>query len=1155
MFGCEREILPQVTYRRLTYPTDADARMEKSNTMRHARNHALTLPWPVCLISSGMPTCVMCPDADAPPDAEIKDLLFDIMKQDYGERGDYAIEMLDTAEGLLKQPEQNPRQAEAAAYCIRQAVVEISRGVKIDREWLRGMAYKAVEYKRHILHGPDQPKKEDYQRLFDVIDDMEGVLNRSTDHEAYLAATLRQRDRLDPIPGKQSILKTYQGLIKDVNDKFLHEVSKNRSDPGAVHRYYNQAIAILSKILLPSIRLREIVRLAMLDKPQEDDMSSLKRVMVNAYGFDYFARRMVSADWFGLMDSDMLKSPAGGPPWPLRSLAHHLKNAHADKFVRLVKKNSNSWAAEDAGLGELGFVWLKLGERWLPQLVETMRKSEQVRERCDREWAALSDTEPSDPRRAKVRRVTDSIRRLDDYAIRACLKAETPNDKFVELADRLMSLGAKLNGYHKTTTIPAKLVEMMDSPHSIQTIKILAKPLGTQQDLKHWTVFKPTSIARMEPDSPHQIDNMVGSLHSALRKACDLGTSTQELFEALDALPDAIKPRFVAWLYSRAGDIARSELEDFVVDSCGSRHPTDDDGLLLDRLEHDGGIGNDLAARIRSVIGEAPERTKMVGHPLQWDLNREKRWCIMWARMMRHRIRLPDGWGPCLEIVDRLGDAKRDAADGHTSDASQESTAPKEAGSEDPRAVAAEIATRSPEIRGLLGYANMLGAVPELETAVRRDASKWAENPVEIIRILRHPAYVAGYFASLAGSIEEIQPNANRLISAVRFVRTHPWDVASLDSPLFDYDMGWGGADGAGIDLISTMAEKNVPLGDGEMSDAWDLLCEAVADREEEHPEDAEENLIGAVDRKRHTRALSAVMRLIVYAADKKKTIPPKVPAVLTESAKLTGRVGEEHRVVLGTWLKLLHIALPDWFEQNEPLLLGSEVSGNLGQTTLDLHIQWGRLDGYVLEKYRGGVLDAVKRDVYGAIGCLLHGMFWGLDGYDPKSVAKSLVDIGPERVSEAGKQGARLLREGAGADYVRRGVDFWEAVLDSSPKPEALAGYGWWADVQEVSQDEWEELMQRTCEIAMGKPKRGEGEMGWVAMVAERIMSSQVTDAGLRILALLLRGNLSFELEQVAEHSVEALRKSKATLGGTNSWRRLREMLLEQGFHEADEI
>ena len=1105
------------------------------------------------LISLAVIHSIMSSVAHNAPDMKIKDLLFELMRQDFDERGDYAIEMLNTAEGLLGQPKANPRQAEAAAYCIRQALVEIFRGVEIDRERLGSIAKRAINAKR-IITKIKSPNTKDYQDLLNIIDEMKDLFKRSSDHEAYLKAALRQISKCEPMLDKQSNLKAYRQLICDTN-KFLHDATKKKIDLAKVRCCYAQSITVLSKMLLPGIRSPDIVRLAELNHPHKEDMDSLKKIMVSAYDFDYFARKMVSAGWFALMDPQMLKTTSGDPPWPLRSLAHHLKDAHVDALIHLIRNNFKLWTAEDAGLGELGFVGFRLGERGLLLLVRVLERSKQVRQRRDKEFEVLSGTKISDPKLVKARRVNESLVSLDHYSFEAYLGAKSPTPEFVKLAEHLMDPDFELNEYYKINTVPVKLVEMMDSSTAVDVVLVLIGKIQTQLAAKERpSILRLASIADMDPDSPYGPDAVVGNLSAALRKAREFHIPTARLVETLSVLPDYIRHRLVAWLYSGADDIDRAELVDFAVNGCGSRLPTGDDDLLLGRLKQDGCMDYNVADRLNNLIGDALEPERMTGSPSDWNLGKADLWRIFWAYMLRHKIELPSEWGSCMETLRPFVDKELETVSSMSELVPDSPATPEEPGSEDPRAVAARMATRIPEARDRHEYAVVLATASEVRVAVKQNAAQWAQNPIEIIDILRHPAYVAEYFDGLARSIEKLHDYADQLISAVRFARTH-WHVVDLSQLMLDYDISRVGADIAGINLIETMARKNIPLGDGALSDAWDLICEAAADRTGNSSASTTENPFDAAECKVHTRALGAMLWLIVYAADRKKDIPKKVLTVLTESVKMTGRDGEEHRAVLGADIQLLRTVLPDWFKQIEPLLLGSEVSVALGQTTLDTHLQRGRPDKTILKSYRSGVLDAVKRDVPRALVHLLCGMFWRIDGYDPKFLAKTLIVVGPDCVSKAGMHCARMLRDDTRADHTQRGIDFWGSVLDLHPEPEALIGYGWWADVLEADQGQWEDLMLRTCEIAMGEPNRGAGMLERAGRIAERINSQVVTDTGLQILVLLMRGDLQHYAYEVAEQSIEALCKSKDTLSIQNSWGLLRELLLEQGFFEAAEL
>ena len=189
----------------------------------------------------------MCPNVSAPPDPDMLTLLFEHMRM-YDKRGDYVIEMLETAERLLRQPEPYPRHAEVAAYCIRQAVVEIFNDKNDDRVRLSSIATRVINAKRCAISATGTSNG-DLQILFNAVDDMDDFLKSKNEH--HLATTLQLKTGLDPIHGDYSILKTYRKLVKDLN-KIMHKVTKIQSVSNTVH-IYNRAIEVLAKMLLPRV--------------------------------------------------------------------------------------------------------------------------------------------------------------------------------------------------------------------------------------------------------------------------------------------------------------------------------------------------------------------------------------------------------------------------------------------------------------------------------------------------------------------------------------------------------------------------------------------------------------------------------------------------------------------------------------------------------------------------------------------------------------------------------------------------------------------------------------------------------------------------------------------------------------------------------------
>ncbi len=1087
-----------------------------------------------------------------PMDTRMRERLLREMRQYHGEYGIYAADMLETARLLLKQPEQHPRQAEAAACCIRQAVKEIFGDTRDYTEQLSDMVQRVAEAKDSIQTA-SIVNEEGLQKLYKAVDDLK-ERECSPKPEARLKEIFRNRSGIDPEAGRPSLITEYRRILRESNG-LLHDVSETPTDADKVCDHYEDVVDVLSLIFLASERLARIERLAELPEPQESDLVELRRIMNNAYGFNHFASKMGSPAWFDMMEPDMLKSPSGDPPWLLGCLAERLNDEHVDAFTRMLENNFDIWASDDVGLGELGFVGYKLDDRGLPWLVKTLQVSKRVRMERDKKIKIRSEANQLDAEFVKESdRIRDSIWHLDYYARRAFLKTERPNYLFVELAEHLLSSDSTVDTHYKTNTIPAKLVEGMDRASAIHIVEILVRELRARLESRSYLrIPRLDSIDR--PDYYHTdgVNGLVASLCRALAKAWDLGAPMLRLIGALGSLPKAARPRFEAWLYSHIDDVVASEIVRYMVYSCNSRPPNDEDGLLLDRLERDGHI-LDISEQIVSLLGRAPDTKKMSGRPRQWEISREERWHILWARTIRPWIKLPDEWKPCLSIVDGLYEAERDSGSRQApgdSGSQDDATRLGVSGTDDPLEVVRKIAAKKPDASGFLGLTDEHSPILYLENTVKNNVSKWAEDPVGIIRELRHPEYVAGYFRGLTGAEECLTPYADRIVSAVKSARTIQWDGGALGSTAFYHDGEPTSVDMAGMKLVEKMVKNNVGLGEDSLADVWSVVSEAVVlpDPEMVEQPDCSIEYLYTVDSLPHARAACTLVEVIRYAKLNKAKVPEMALARLAEAVRLTGQYGVDYHACIGPRASFMRVVEPEWFEQNEQYLFGSAASAELGRVALDVYLMWYQPDAFILEKYREGVLDAVRRDVHTALHRLLDCMLYGMRGYEPEYVAKNLMKNVSEHVLKTvGWHMHKLLPEGSGADRVQRGTAFWASMLEQPPKPEALAGFGWWADVPEIDQERWEELMLRTCEMTE--------KLDWPQRVAERISTSEtITDAGWRILAQLFSIDLGHYKGEVAKHAIDALRKTAGIADAPESRSHLCEVLINHGFHDAREF
>ena len=135
------------------------------------------------------------------------------------------------------------------------------------------------------------------------------------------------------------------------------------------------------------------------------------------------------------------------------------------------------------------------------------------------------------------------------------------------------------------------------------------------------------------------------------------------------------------------------------------------------------------------------------------------------------------------------------------------------------------------------------------------------------------------------------------------------------------------------------------------------------------------------------------------------------------------------------------------------------------------------------------------------------------------------------------------LLRECTDIDIIQRGINFWYQVLESSPMPEALPGFGVWSAVTKLDQNKWEDLTLRTCKITNGK-------LEWPWQISKRIKSSEsITDIGLKIMTIMVQADLDgFDLDQVRDDAQVILAKSKNRTDIRKSWENLRDEMMQRG-------
>lgn len=486
--------------------------------------------------------------------------------------------MLTTAAMLLNSHLDAPRLADTIAYCVREALVAIPQAADVANERWRAVSRRVVDEKQRFLLAKGFPNEsEALQRLLGAVDDLEHFHSGETVHRDRLRALIRVRTGLDPLGGDNSLLDQYQRLIDHLND-LVHDTARGRpSDLGVVRAHHDHALDVLARIFDVEYRLEEIAKLAALPNPVEQDADRLAGLLGTDHDLEYFAARVDHPEWLPLLtERSLLDPPSGGGQWFVPLMVRRLKEVGFDAVADWADAVWARWSTSDRGLIGLGAVGMELGERGAHLLVKALRKNPSLRQLCDYGLLVLLETDASDP-------------------------------ALVELVDVLLNPSAATDDYFKKDDIPRKLVAGMDTATAASRIHMLVYKLSSYLTPKDQPFILSTgSITDVDQSGLLGVaGGLISILARALEKAKSLGTPTSELLTLVDPLPEPVRSRFMAWLYSRAEDVDCSELIEFVVLGIGGRRPTGDDAFLLDRIERD--CDPALVAGLWEALGDAPD--------------------------------------------------------------------------------------------------------------------------------------------------------------------------------------------------------------------------------------------------------------------------------------------------------------------------------------------------------------------------------------------------------------------------------------------------------------------------------------------------------------------------------------------------------------------
>jgi hypothetical protein len=1053
--------------------------------------------------------------ASDPADRE----LFEHLVAEFGDRGQDAVEFLESARALLEsdpQPSPIPRRANDAAYNIREALKRLLPPDSGSGKW-RKITDEVVKAKRRYaavrgLEGTDEAGA--LEELTAALEELEAFKeSEEGQHGRRLRQVLETRAGVPPLDAS---LKSYLQLLRQVDSQGVHGSPSIEE----VRDYFERAVSVIRTLFAPfQLRKPELDALARLVGPTPDDAQRLLAVCSTPHHLAYFLRHAVTPRWLRLLDPH-LDPPPGGGAWSVLYMTERLGAVHSEEIA--------SWLSEryaQAGPTDVSAAYIAAAA------VDCMPASTGILVRALRDY----------PRSQWIRA----------HAVRAAEALEPDSPILEQLAEFLLDPEDEvtLAGGAARRLIESLVAGMTDANGDAR-ISLLCRRLVAASEVRYFlfTLLPMGSIEDVPEDEARGTGVLLQGLMRVVVKGMQSGMSVEHMSGLVDGLPDGLRHRFRVWLFRQSLDVPVNVLVSEVAQAIRDREPTGDDVRLIERI-----VGQATPADFNEAWAAAlgaPPSPEEIGRAL--SSNEVPR---AWKRAKYWYPVLPESARRAWETASSLMEPAYPSASREEYLAPMPRPRAGYAGSPigqqylealDVEDAARLIADWRPT-DDRMTIARELGRA--LEAVVASHPQTWGANPLETVALLRHPTYIHHYFEGLAKTAAALGGTGPPLVEAITFCRTHPWDVVVLGGDDFDYDPTWVPVDDSGVKLIAALAEHGIDLGDRH-NDAWSIVLEAARDRSRASgilsPRD--DPLETAINRA-CTKALEAAFHLMSADFKKHGEVRGEAFELLDESLRLEGWDGAEHRAIIAPRLPfLLHIGRA-WIESREELLFGAVAPDDLGQKTVELALKWGRPNPWLLERHRRAVRKAVRNNVENALSHMLIAMLWELPGYSVDETVSWLASQEAEVLSNSGERIARLLMREPEARHLDLGRRFWGMAIDAAPTSNSLEGLGWWAEVEALPKDDFERLTLATVE-------KTEGTLDWCAEVAERCAREPVTVSGLDVMTRLLRGRHEpWDRSRVADVALAALKASSGHTHLADARGRLRTALTDLGYFEAQDL
>jgi hypothetical protein len=340
----------------------------------------------------------------------LEDELCDHLIVEFGAHGERTVDHLRTAHALLSQGSEGlPRQAEAVAYCMREALEGIPNaygGAASGGEW-HSASREVVEAARRYEQIRGLPGEDEAGAVNDLLRAVEGLgavhEGGSSVHEKRLVGVMIERTGVVPLGAGTAPVREYLGLLSETNSALHGSCSLEEAAS-----LWNRCRAILTQLFMPpDLRNEQLEALASIPEPSEGDVEQVLALFATSHHLAYFLDRVKSVEWLcALSGTGVLDTPPDGSSWVVGGALERLSAQDPDAVVKFLTDAYNSSRQHPPRAFEVARTALRIGQPAAAIVTEAL--SDQP-EDANFGWLAVSMVGKLEPHHPLVYELADLI--------------------------------------------------------------------------------------------------------------------------------------------------------------------------------------------------------------------------------------------------------------------------------------------------------------------------------------------------------------------------------------------------------------------------------------------------------------------------------------------------------------------------------------------------------------------------------------------------------------------------------------------------------------------------------------------------------------------------------------------------------------------------